>query len=91
MWDKYVQCEKSVNKAKREKQNLVIKGIHAPLVLANSMNKLCHGREQDSAGWEGVPTYDSLVEEAVFIIVGRVGDLFVCQRVDEFRLPSIWY
>ena len=30
-------------------------------------------------------------EEAVFIIVGRDGDLFVCQRLDEFRLSSIWY
>ena len=59
--------------------------------LANSMTKLCHCREQDSAGWEGVPMYDCLGEEAVFIIVGRGWDLFVCQRVDEFRLPSIWY
>ena len=23
--------------------------------LANSMTKLCHGRKQDSAGWEGIP------------------------------------
>ena len=59
--------------------------------LANSMTKLCHCREQDSAGWEGVPMYDCLGEEAVFIIVGRGWDLFVCQRVDEFRLPSIRY
>ena len=54
--------------------------------LANSMTKLSHGREQDSAGWEGVPMYDYFGEEAVFIIVGRGGDLFVWQRVGEFRL-----
>ena len=30
-------------------------------------------------------------EEAEFIIVGRDGDLFICQQVDEFRVPSIWY
>ena len=53
--------------------------------LANSMTKLCHGREQDSAGWEGDPMYNCSGEETVFIIVGRGGDLFVCQRVDEFR------
>ena len=50
--------------------------------LANSMTKLYHGREQDSAGWKGVQMYDCLGEEAVFIIVGRGGELFVCQRVD---------
>ena len=55
------------------------------------MTKLCLGREQDSAGWEGVPMNDCSGEEAVFIIVGIGGDLFVCQRLDEFRLPSIWY
>ena len=27
----------------------MIRGIHAQ---ANGMTKLCHGREQDSAGWE---------------------------------------
>ena len=47
--------------------------------LANSMTKLCHGREQDSAGWEGVPMYDCSGEEAVFIIVGRGWDLSICQ------------
>ena len=26
--------------------------------LAHSMTKLCQGREQDNAGWEGVPVYD---------------------------------
>ena len=26
--------------------------------LANSMTKLCHGREQKSAGWVGVLMYD---------------------------------
>ena len=35
--------------------------------------------------------YDCSGEEAVLIIVGRGWDLFVCQRVDEYRLPSIWY
>ena len=50
------------------------------------MTKLWHGREQDSAGWEGISIYDCSGEEAVFIIVGRGGDLLVCQRVDEFSL-----
>ena len=59
--------------------------------LASIMTKLCHGREQDSAGWVGVPMYDCSGEEAVVIIIGRGWDLFICQRVDEFRLPSIWY
>ena len=35
--------------------------------------------------------YDCSGEDSIFIKVGRGGDLFVCQRVDEFRLPSIWY
>ena len=59
--------------------------------LAHSTTKLCHNRKQDSAGWAGVPMFNCLRKEAVFIIVGRGGDLFICQRVDEFRLPSIWY
>ena len=61
------------------------------LGVSTDRNKVFHGREQDSAGWEGVPMYDRSGEEVVFIIVGRGWDLFVCQRVDEFRLPSIWY
>ena len=42
--------------------------------LANdySITKLCHSREQDSAGMEGVPMYDCLGEEAVFMIVVEV-------------------
>ena len=50
----------------------------------------------NSAGW-GRKTvqigraFQCSGEEALFIIVGRGWDLFVCQRVDEFRLPSIWY
>ena len=38
--------------------------------------KLCHGRKQDSAGWEGIPVHDWSREEAVFIIVGRGGVCF---------------
>ena len=30
-----------------------------------------------------------LGEKAVFIVVCRVGNLLVCQRVDEFILPAI--
>ena len=41
------------------------------------MTKLCHGRKQDSAGWEGSPVYDCSREEAVFIIVGRGGGLLI--------------
>ena len=37
--------------------------------LANSMTKLCHGREKNSAGWEGVPLYGCSGEEAFFIMV----------------------
>ena len=51
--------------------------------LAHSMPKLCQGREQDNAGWEGIPVYDSSGEKAVFIVVCRGGDLLICQRVDN--------
>ena len=40
-------------------------------------SKLDHGRKQDSAGCEGIPAYDCSREEAVCIIVGRGGDLFI--------------
>ena len=59
--------------------------------LAHSMTELCQGREQDNAGWEGLPVYDSSGEKAVFILVCRGKNLLVCQRVDEFRLPAISY
>ena len=59
--------------------------------LAHSMTKLCQGGEQDHAGREGVPVYDSSGEKVVFIVVCRGGDLLVCQRVDEFKLPAIRY
>ena len=55
------------------------------------MTKLCHGREQDTAGWEGIPVYDSSREEAVFIVVYRNGGLLVSQWVDKFRLPAVRY
>ena len=42
--------------------------------LANHMTKICHGREQDSAGWNGVPMGRSCIN---FIIVVRGGNLFV--------------
>ena len=57
--------------------------------LANSMANLCNGGEQDNAGWEGVPIYGCSEEEAVSIIAGRGGDLFICQRVNELRLHWI--
>ena len=59
--------------------------------LTYSKTKLCQGREQDNAGWEGGPVYDSSGEQAVFIVVCRSGDLLVCLMVDEFRLPAIRY
>ena len=59
--------------------------------LAHNMTKLWQGREQDNAVWKGVPVYDRSGEKAVFIVVCRGGDLLVCQRVDEFRLPAIRY
>ena len=57
--------------------------------LAPSMTKMRQGREQNNAGWEGVPVYDSSGEKAVFIVVCRGVDLLVCQRVDKFRLPAL--
>ena len=39
--------------------------------------KLCHSWKQDSAGWEGIPVFDCSREDAVFIILGRGGDLFI--------------
>ena len=38
------------------------------------VTKLCHGRKQESAGWEGISVYDCSREEEVFIIVGRGGN-----------------
>ena len=43
--------------------------------LAQSMTKLCQGREQDNAGWDGVPVYDSFWGKAAFIVVCSGGDL----------------
>ena len=31
--------------------------------LAHNMTKLCQGREQDKAGWEDIPVYDSSEEK----------------------------
>ena len=59
--------------------------------LTYSKTKLCQGREQDNAGLEGGPVYDSSGEQDVFIVVCRGRDLLGCQRVDEFRLPAIRY
>ena len=33
--------------------------------------------------------YDNSGEKAVFIVICKGGDLLVCQRVDESRLPAI--
>ena len=40
-------------------------------------SELGHDRKQDSAGWEGTPVYDCSREEAVLIIFGTGGDLFI--------------
>ena len=52
--------------------------------LSDSMTKLCHGRKQGGAGSKCVPIYACSGEEAVLVIVGGGGDLFICQRVDAF-------
>ena len=56
--------------------------------LVDNMTKLCHGKKQDGADWEGIPVYDSF-RENVFLVVCRGGDLLLCQRVNEFRLPVV--
>ena len=43
--------------------------------LTNNMANLCHGGEQDSAGWDGVPIYSCSGEKAVFIIACKGGGL----------------
>ena len=49
--------------------------------LAHSMTKLCpKGREQDNAGWAGVPVYESSRGKPVFIIVCRGGNLLVSEK-----------
>ena len=65
---------------------MVIRGIHAPpsKQLANSVTKLCHGREHEGAGSDSVPIYACSGEEDVFVMVGGGGDLFICQRPDAF-------
>ena len=40
-------------------------------------SKMDQGRKQDSVGWEGIPVYVCSREEAVFIIFGRGGNLFI--------------
>ena len=35
--------------------------------LADSMTKLCHGREQDNAGWADIPLYDSSREKELYL------------------------
>ena len=52
--------------------------------LANSVTKLCHGREHEGAGSDSVPIYACSGEEDVFVMVGGGGDLFICQRPDAF-------
>ena len=57
--------------------------------LAHSMTKLCQGREQDNAGWEGVPVYNSSGGKAVFVVVCRGGDLLYSRgwmNLDSLRL-----
>ena len=44
---------------------------------ADSITKLYHSREQDDAGFEGIPVYDSSWVKLVFIVVCRGGDLLV--------------
>ena len=55
---------------------------HNMTKLCHSRTKLCHSRGQGSVGWEGDPMYNCLGEETLSIIVGRGGELFICQRVD---------
>ena len=40
-------------------------------------SKLDHGRKQACVGWEGIPVHDCSRGEAVFLIVGRGGNLFI--------------
>ena len=37
------------------------------------MTKMCHSRDQDDAGFEGIPVYGSLRVNVVFIVVSEVG------------------
>ena len=37
----------------------------------------CHSMKQDGAGWEDIPLFGCSREEAVFITVGRGGDLLI--------------
>ena len=39
--------------------------------LADSTTKLCHGRKQDSAGWEGTSVNDCSRVEALFMTYYR--------------------
>ena len=48
--------------------------MHHP---ADSMTKMCHSREQDKAGYEGIPVYGSLRVNVVFIVIFRGGGLLV--------------
>ena len=59
--------------------------------LADSMTELCHGGEHYDADRKGIPVDYRSGEKAKFIVIGRAGDLSLCQRVGEFGLPSAPY
>ena len=59
--------------------------------LANSIIELCHGGEHANPGGKSIPMYYSSWEKAELAVIGRAADLSVCQRVDEFGLPRVWY
>ena len=52
--------------------------------LANSINKLCHGKKQDSTAWKDVRMYHCSREEAVFVIVGRGGGCLYARGLIRF-------
>ena len=59
--------------------------------LADRMTELCHSGKHNNASGESIPMYYSCGEEAKLVVIGRGRYLSVCQAVNEFGLPVVWY
>ena len=59
--------------------------------LADSMTELCHLGKHNSASGKSIHMHYTSLEEAELVVIGRGRYLSVCQGVNEFGLPAVWY
>ena len=57
--------------------------------MTDSMTELCQCKKHNDAGGDCILMYYSSREEAELIVIGGSTDLSVCQRADNFGLPTI--